>query len=71
MLLVLILYGPIMILALCAPGEAPQVVAIDFFADTLLFAGAVLALAKAMPTEPVARPGLAYSSGASGASLGG
>ena len=55
-LLVLILYGPIMILALCAPGEAPQVVAIDFFADTLLFAGAVLALAKAMPTEPGARP---------------
>ena len=50
-LLVLALYGPIMILALCAPGEGPQVVAIDFFVDTLLFGGAVLALAKATPAE--------------------
>jgi hypothetical protein len=48
-LLVLVLYGPLMILALRAPGETAQVVAIDFFVDTLLFAGAVLALAKVMP----------------------
>jgi len=50
-LLVLFLYGPIMILALCAPGEAAQVGAIDFFADTLLFAGAILALAKVTVAE--------------------
>jgi hypothetical protein len=50
-LLVLVVYGPIMILALCAPGEAAQVVAIDYFVDTLLFAGAILALAKVMPVE--------------------
>lgn len=50
-LLVLVLYGPIMILALSAPGEAAQVVAIDFFVDTLLFAGVVLALAKVTPVE--------------------
>ncbi len=49
LLLVLVLYGPVMITALSAPGEAAQVVAIDYFADTLLFVGAVLALAKATP----------------------
>lgn len=51
LLLVLLIYGPIMILALSAPGEAAQVVAIDLFVDTLLFAGVVLALAKATPAE--------------------
>ncbi len=50
-LLVLALYGPIMILALSAPGDGAQVVAIDLFVDTLLFAGAVLALAKVLPAE--------------------
>ena len=50
-LLVLVLYGPIMVMALCAPGDTAQVVAIDFFVDTLLFAGAAFALAKAAPAE--------------------
>ncbi|MEO8505590.1 MAG: hypothetical protein ABI609_16970 [Acidobacteriota bacterium] len=49
-LLVLLLYGPIMILALSAAGDVAQVTAIDYFADTLLFAGVVLALAKVAPT---------------------
>ena len=50
-LLVLVLYGPLMLMALAAPGEEAQVVAIDFFVDTLLFAGAIFALAKAAPAE--------------------
>ena len=49
-LLVLVLYEPI-VLALRAPGEAAQVVAIDYFVDTLLFAGVVLALARVVPVE--------------------
>jgi len=47
LLLVLVLYGPIMIHAVFDPGVGVQLEGINYFADTLLFAGAILALAKA------------------------
>jgi hypothetical protein len=47
-LLVVFIYGPILIAALADPG-ADKVEALNYFFDTQLFAGAVLALAKATP----------------------
>jgi len=49
LLMVLVIYGPVLIMALSEPGSAVKVVGINYFADTLLFAGAILALAKATP----------------------
>jgi uncharacterized membrane protein len=48
-LLVLFIYGPILIAALADPSAAVQIEGINYFADTLLFAGAILALASATP----------------------
>ncbi len=48
-LLVLFIYGPILIAALADPSAAVQIEGINYFADTLLFAGAILALASASP----------------------
>src|SRR5712664_3727108 len=48
-LLVLFLYGPILIAQLSDPSTAVKVEGINYFADTLLFAGAILALASATP----------------------
>ena len=50
LLLVLFIYGPILIVQLADPSTAVKVEGINYFADTLLFAGAVLALARASPT---------------------
>ena len=50
-LLVLFSYGPILIAALADPSTAVKVEGINYFADTLLFSGAILALASAMPTH--------------------
>jgi uncharacterized membrane protein len=49
LLMVLVIYGPVLILALSDPSTAVQVEGINYFADTLLFAGAILALASATP----------------------
>jgi uncharacterized membrane protein len=49
LVLVLVIYGPVLILALFEPGTGVKVVAINYFADTLLFAGTILALASASP----------------------
>ena len=49
LLMVLVIYGPVLIVALSDPGTAVQVEGINYFADTLLFGGAILALAKATP----------------------
>ncbi len=49
LLLVLFIYGPILIAALADPSTAVKVEGINYFADTLLFAGAILALASATP----------------------
>jgi uncharacterized membrane protein len=48
-LLVLFIYGPILIVSLSDPNTAVKVEGINYFADTLLFAGAILALANATP----------------------
>ena len=48
-LLVLFIYGPILIAQLFDPSTAVKVEGINYFADTLLFAGAILALANATP----------------------
>jgi uncharacterized membrane protein YphA (DoxX/SURF4 family) len=48
-LLVVFIYGPILIAALANPGTDVKVEGINYFFDTLLFAGAILALASATP----------------------
>jgi len=48
-LLVVFIYGPILIASLADPSTAIKVEGINYFADTLLFAGAILALASATP----------------------
>jgi uncharacterized membrane protein len=53
LLMVLVIYGPVLIVALSEPGAAVKVEGINYFADTLLFAGAILALAKAAPRSDV------------------
>ena len=47
LLLVIVIYGPVLILALANPAAATQIEGINYFADTLLFAGGILALASA------------------------
>jgi uncharacterized membrane protein len=47
LLMVLVIYGPVLIAALHQPGIEIQVEGINYFADTLLFAGVILALASA------------------------
>jgi uncharacterized membrane protein len=48
-LLVLFVYGPILAVSLIDPSTSVKIVGINYFADTLLFAGAILALASATP----------------------
>jgi len=48
-LLVLFIYGPILIVQMSDPSTAVKVEGINYFADTLLFAAAILALASATP----------------------
>ena len=48
-LLVVFIYGPILIASLADPSTDVKVEGINYFADTLLFAGAILALASATP----------------------
>jgi uncharacterized membrane protein len=51
LLLVLVIYGPVMIMALSDPGLEVKVEGINYFADTLLFAGVILAAASATPSS--------------------
>ena len=55
LLLVLVVYGPILIVGLLDPSTAVKVEGLNYFFDTLLFAGTVLALASALevPMESV------------------
>lgn len=46
-LVVLLIYGPILIVSLLDPGTAVKVEGLNYFFDTLLYAGTILALAKA------------------------
>jgi uncharacterized membrane protein len=50
LLLVLFIYVPILIAQVSDPSTAAQVEGINYFADALLFAGAILALASATPS---------------------
>ncbi len=48
-LLVVVIYGPILISALANPSTEIKIEGINYFFDTLLFAGVILALASATP----------------------
>jgi uncharacterized membrane protein YphA (DoxX/SURF4 family) len=48
-LLVVFVYGPILIASLADPSTDVKVEGLNYFFDTLLFAGAILALANATP----------------------
>jgi uncharacterized membrane protein len=48
-LLVVFIYGPILIASMLDPSTAVKVEGINYFFDTLLFAGVILALANATP----------------------
>ncbi len=48
-LLVVFVYGPILIASLSDPSTGIKIEGINYFADTLLFAGTILALAAATP----------------------
>ena len=47
LLLVLFIYGPILVASLIDPSTGVKIEGINYFADTLLFGGAILALASA------------------------
>jgi uncharacterized membrane protein len=49
LLIVLFVYGPILIASLLDPSPAVQLEGLNYFFDTLLFNGAILAVASAMP----------------------
>lgn len=50
-LLVLFIYGPILITSLLDPSTDVKVEGINYFFDTMLYAGTILALAKASPAS--------------------
>ncbi|HEY1802376.1 MAG TPA: hypothetical protein VGG46_15725 [Terriglobales bacterium] len=49
LLMLLLIYVPVMIAGMLDPSTAVKVEGINYFADTLLFTGAILAIAKATP----------------------
>jgi uncharacterized membrane protein YphA (DoxX/SURF4 family) len=51
LVIVAAMYGPILIAAMFQSGAGVKVEAINYFADTLLFAGVILALANASPQK--------------------
>jgi len=53
LLMVLVIYGPVLLVALSDPNIGVKVEGINYFADTLLFAGVILALASATPRADV------------------
>ena len=52
LLLILVIYVPMMIVALSDPGTPVKLEGVNYFADTLLFAGGILALASAHDDAP-------------------
>ncbi len=62
LLTVLVIYGPVLIGALSTPDTGVKVEGINYFADTLLFAGAILAVASAAPTSAGLKKKAAISS---------
>ena len=57
LLMILVIYLPVMITALLQPAIGTKVEGINYFFDTLLFTGAILALASAERREAVERSG--------------
>ncbi|HWG49682.1 MAG TPA: hypothetical protein VN669_08315 [Candidatus Acidoferrales bacterium] len=57
LLMLLIIYLPVMITALLQPAIGTKVEGINYFFDTLLFTGAIFALASATPQPAVERSG--------------
>jgi len=53
LLLVIVVYGPILVISLLNPSTAVKVEGLNYFFDTLLYAGEVLALAGAAPRAGV------------------
>jgi hypothetical protein len=51
LLMILVIYVPVLIAGLFDPSTAVKVEGINYFADTLLFTGAILAIAKT-PSHP-------------------
>jgi uncharacterized membrane protein len=52
--LVAVIYGPVLIGALREPSAAVQVEGLNYFADTLLFGGAILSLSRAAKVDKAA-----------------
>jgi uncharacterized membrane protein YphA (DoxX/SURF4 family) len=52
LLTILVIYTPVMIMALSDPSIGVKVEGINYFADTLFFAGVILAAASAAPGSP-------------------
>ena len=50
-LLVLVIYGPVFIAAVADPSMGARVEGLNYFADTLLFGGVILSLARATTTR--------------------
>jgi uncharacterized membrane protein len=51
LLLVLVIYGPVLAFGLGQAGVGPRLEGVNYFADTLLFTGVILALAGASPPQ--------------------
>jgi uncharacterized membrane protein len=49
LLMVIVIYGPVLIVALFEPDTSVKMEGINYFADTMLFAGTILMLARATP----------------------
>ena len=52
-LLVVVIYGPVLIGALADPSPGVKVEGLNYFADTLLFGGVILSLARANKPIPL------------------
>jgi uncharacterized membrane protein YphA (DoxX/SURF4 family) len=55
-LLVVVIYGPVLFGALADPSTEVQVEGLNYFADTLLFGGVILSLARASTAIPPPSP---------------
>jgi uncharacterized membrane protein len=55
-LLVVVIYGPVLIGALADPSPGVKVEGLNYFADTLLFGGVILSLARANTPIPLREP---------------
>lgn len=52
----MVIYGPVLIGALADPSPGVKVEGLNYFADTLLFGGVILSLARANTPIPLHEP---------------